>query len=125
MLFSDGYDFVTRIFVTRNRDYCSVQNSQTPLYPGWDPEHTRLSVTVKLLRIKALHNENDPLYLKLDKILVSLSWEQHFPLVIVKTLVRGVPDHAALFLHTGFMNDVVTWIFKFELCGLPGKNTQL
>ena len=33
-----------------------VEDSQTPLYTGSDPEHTRLSVTLELLRIKAAHN---------------------------------------------------------------------
>ena len=27
------------------------------------------------------NNQDDPLYVKLDRILVSPSWEQHFPLV--------------------------------------------
>lgn len=33
-----------------------LKDSQTPLYPNCDTEHTRLSVTLELLRIKARHN---------------------------------------------------------------------
>jgi hypothetical protein len=36
-----------------------VKDSETPLYPGCDPEYTRLSVTLKLLRLKAVHNDID------------------------------------------------------------------
>ena len=46
------------------------------------------------------NNQEDPLFAKLDRILVSSLWEQQFPLVTVRTLVRGVSDHAALLLHT-------------------------
>ena len=52
------------------------------------------------------NNQDDPLYVKLDRILVSPSWEQHLPLVTVRTLVRGVSDHAALLVHTGVVNAV-------------------
>jgi hypothetical protein len=36
-----------------------VKDSETPLYPGCDPEYTRLSVTLELLRLKAVHNDTD------------------------------------------------------------------
>ena len=36
-----------------------VKDSETPLYPGCDPEYTRLSVTLELLRLKAIHNDTD------------------------------------------------------------------
>jgi hypothetical protein len=36
-----------------------VRDSETPLYPGCDPEYTRLSVTLELLRLKAVHNDTD------------------------------------------------------------------
>ena len=64
------------------------------------------------------NNQEDPLFAKLDRILVSSLWEQQFPLVTVRTLVRGVSDHAALLLHTGIKSTINCKPFKFELCWL-------
>ena len=64
------------------------------------------------------NNQEDPLFAKLDRILVSSLWEQQFPLVTVRTLVRGVSDHAALLLHTGIKSTINRKPFKFELCWL-------
>ena len=64
------------------------------------------------------NNQEDPLFAKLDRILVSSLWEQQFPLVTVRTLVRGVPDHATLLLHTGIKSTINRKPFKFELCWL-------
>jgi hypothetical protein len=34
-----------------------VKDSETTLYPGCDPEHTRLSVTLDLPRLNVVHND--------------------------------------------------------------------
>jgi hypothetical protein len=47
---------------------------------------------------------------------VSPAWEIQYPLVSVRTLVRGVSDHAALLLDTGVHQKVPHKPFKFELC---------
>jgi hypothetical protein len=47
---------------------------------------------------------------------VSPAWEIQYPLVSVRTLVRGVSDHAALLLDTGVHQIVPHKSFKFELC---------
>ena len=36
-----------------------VKDSETLLYPSCDPEYTRLSVTLELLRLKEVHNDTD------------------------------------------------------------------
>ena len=36
-----------------------MEDSETPLYPGCDPEYTRLSVTLELVRLNAVHNNTD------------------------------------------------------------------
>jgi hypothetical protein len=51
----------------------------------------------------------------LDRVLVSPEWELQFPLVTIRTLVRGVSDHAALFVSNGIVAPVITKPFKFEL----------
>ena len=62
------------------------------------------------------NNQIDPLFVKLDRILVSPSWELKFPLVTVRTLVRGVSDHTASLMHTGVKPNVFNKPFRFELC---------
>lgn len=36
-----------------------VADSRNPLYPGYDPDHTRLSVMLKILKLKATHSWSD------------------------------------------------------------------
>jgi hypothetical protein len=47
------------------------------------------------------NNHASPTLEKLDRILMSLDWEDFFPLVTVRKLVREVSDHNALLLDTG------------------------
>ncbi|PUZ59464.1 hypothetical protein GQ55_4G043800 [Panicum hallii var. hallii] len=43
----------------------------------------------------------NPTYERLDRVLVSTEWEQHFPLVTVIALSREISDHTPLLLSTG------------------------
>ena len=61
------------------------------------------------------NNQADPLFELLDRVLVSPEWELEYPLVSVRTLVRGVSDHAALLLDVGNIPVTVNKPFKFEL----------
>jgi endonuclease/exonuclease/phosphatase family metal-dependent hydrolase len=47
------------------------------------------------------NNQQDPLFEMLDRVLMSPEWELQFPLVTVRTLVRGVSDHVALLVSNG------------------------
>jgi hypothetical protein len=47
------------------------------------------------------NNHASPTLEKLDRILMSLDWEDLFPLVTIRKLVREVSDHNALLLDTG------------------------
>jgi hypothetical protein len=62
------------------------------------------------------NNQHDPLFEKLDRVLVSPEWEQQYPLVTVKPLVRGVSDHVAFVIDSGIKEPVVFKQFRFELC---------
>jgi endonuclease/exonuclease/phosphatase family metal-dependent hydrolase len=42
-----------------------------------------------------------PTYEKLDRVLVSIEWEQNFPLAIVQALSRKNSDHTPLLLSVG------------------------
>ena len=64
------------------------------------------------------NNQRDPLFARLDRVLVSPTWELHYPMISVRTLVRGVSDHAALLLDSGNHLAVQQKPFKFELCWL-------
>ena len=58
----------------------------------------------------------NPIYEKLDRVLISVDWEQKFPLVTVQALSRAIFDHTPLLVdsdegtHLGNKN-----IFSFEL----------
>lgn len=38
---------------------------------------------------------------RLDRVLISTEWEQHFPLATVVALSRDISDHTPLLLNTG------------------------
>ena len=60
-----------------------------------------------------------PTYEKLDRILVSVPWEQKFPLVTVRALTREVSDHTPLIIDSGeqaHLGNKAT--FSFELSWL-------
>jgi hypothetical protein len=42
-----------------------------------------------------------PTYERLDRVLVSMEWEQNFPLATVEALNREISDHTPLLLSTG------------------------
>jgi hypothetical protein len=53
---------------------------------------------------------------KLDRVLVSTEWEQHFPLATVEALNRDISDHTPLLLSTGDGVQIKKQPpFKFEL----------
>lgn len=59
------------------------------------------------------NNHEDPTYALLDRVLVSPSWEEKFPLVHVEALTRELSDHTPLLISSG---DIPRkpFIFKFE-----------
>jgi hypothetical protein len=60
-----------------------------------------------------------PTYEKLDRVLVSVEWEQKFPLATVDALSREISDHTPLLLDCGQLTNVKNQPqFKFELAWL-------
>jgi hypothetical protein len=58
----------------------------------------------------------NPTFEKLDRILISIEWEQHFSLANVKALSRGISDHMPLLLDTSHAPSSGSQpLFKFEL----------
>jgi hypothetical protein len=58
----------------------------------------------------------NPTFEKLDRILISIEWEQHFSLANVKALSRGISDHMPLLLDTSRAPSSGSQpLFKFEL----------
>lgn len=47
------------------------------------------------------NNQNPPILVKLDRFLMSSSWEDMFPLVTVKKVVRDISDHNMLVVDSG------------------------
>lgn len=63
------------------------------------------------------NDHEDPLFQKLVRCLMSIDWEEMFPLVSVCALVRELSDHTPLLVDTG-SGGFVAASFKFELCWL-------
>ena len=61
------------------------------------------------------NNQEDPTFALLDRVLVSPSWEENFPLVTVTALTRELLDHVPLFISTG-EGLKIQRNFKFENC---------
>jgi hypothetical protein len=60
-----------------------------------------------------------PTYEKLDRVLVSVEWEQKFPLATIDALSREISDHTPLLLDCGQLTNVKNQPqFKFELAWL-------
>lgn len=53
------------------------------------------------------NKQRHPTLEKLDRVLMSFSWEDLYPLVSVRKLVREVSDHNPLLLSTGRMRGVL------------------
>ena len=61
------------------------------------------------------NNQEDPTFALLDRVLVSPSWEENFPLVTVTALTRELSDHVPLLISTG-EGLKIQKNFKFENC---------
>jgi hypothetical protein len=61
------------------------------------------------------NNHEDPTFELLDRVLVSPTWEENFPLVTVSTLTRDLSDHTPLLITTGEQPKTPP-IFRFENC---------
>lgn len=61
------------------------------------------------------NNHENPTYELLDRVLVSPSWEDTFPLVTVTALSRELSDHTPLLISTGVVTKNPRQ-FKFENC---------
>ena len=57
----------------------------------------------------------DPTFALLDRVLVSPSWEEHFPLVVVSTLPSELSDHTPLLIKSGASLPTPS-TFRFENC---------
>jgi hypothetical protein len=62
------------------------------------------------------NNLANPTYEKLDRVLITIKWEEKFPLTMVRALTREVSDHTPLLLNSGESSLMATQpMFKFEL----------
>jgi hypothetical protein len=59
------------------------------------------------------NNQEDPTFELLDRILVSPTWEEKFPIVTVATLTRDLSDHTPLLITT-VERPKIPPIFRFE-----------
>jgi hypothetical protein len=61
------------------------------------------------------NNHDDPTYELLDRVLVSSSWEEKFPLVCATTLPSELSDHTPILIKSG-VKPKTQPIFRFENC---------
>jgi hypothetical protein len=63
------------------------------------------------------NNHEDPTYELLDRVIVSPTQEEKYPLVVVNALTRELSDHTPLLLSTGERSKTAP-VFRFENCWL-------
>jgi hypothetical protein len=62
------------------------------------------------------NNLANPTFEKLDRILMTMEWDEKFPLSTVQALTREVSDYTPLLLNSGESSHMATQpMFKFEL----------
>jgi hypothetical protein len=61
------------------------------------------------------NNQENPTFELLDRVLISPTWEEKFPLVTVTTLSRDSSDHTPLLITTG-KHPLKSPAFRFENC---------
>jgi hypothetical protein len=61
------------------------------------------------------NNHEDLTYELLDRVLVSPSWEENFPLVCATTLPSELSDHTPILIKSGDKPRTLS-IFRFEYC---------
>jgi hypothetical protein len=62
------------------------------------------------------NNLATPTFKKLDRILITMEWEEKYPLTTVHALTRNMSDHTPLLLNFGESSFMATQpLFKFEL----------
>jgi hypothetical protein len=62
------------------------------------------------------NNLATPTFKKLDRILITMEWEEKYPLTTVHALTRNMSDHTPLLLNSGESSFMATQpLFKFEL----------
>lgn len=60
------------------------------------------------------NNQESPIMVSLDRLLVSTTWDQHFLISLVKTLPRAGSDHTPLLLNTRHHSHISPKLFSFE-----------
>jgi mannosylglycoprotein endo-beta-mannosidase len=68
------------------------------------------------------YNQRDPTLERLDRYLVSKTWESIFPLAIVYKLPREASDHNPIILSTSIKTPMKNLNFRFELAWLKHPN---
>ena len=61
------------------------------------------------------NNHEDPTYALLDRVSLSPTWEDRYPLVQVSTLSRELSDHTPLYISSG-EKPKIPYMFKFGNC---------
>ena len=74
------------------------------------------------------NNHEDPTYELLDRVLISTTWEDVYPLVTVTALNRDLSDHTPLLVSTGEMVKTPrqfkfenSWFLRHDLEGIVSK----
>jgi hypothetical protein len=60
------------------------------------------------------NNQEKPILAKLDRILVSIEWDNKYPLASVTMLPKEVSDHNPLRISFGGKANIKEFLFRFE-----------
>lgn len=62
------------------------------------------------------NDHENPTFEKLDRVVVNMEWEMHYPLAKMEAMARALSDHVPQLLDTGAgANNVINKPFTFEL----------
>lgn len=102
----------------RNKPLNKWSHLFTAIIENWEMKEVELNGRI----FTWSNNQENPVFEKLDRILMSLSFESLFPLMFLRALPRVLSDHAPLLLDFGLNLPKITRPFKFELCWFLRKD---
>jgi hypothetical protein len=90
-------------------------NRWSPLFNAVIEQGGLMEISLSGRKFTWCNNHEDPTYELLDRVLVSPSWEEKFPLVCANTLPSELSDHTPILIKSG-VKPKTQPIFRFENC---------
>jgi hypothetical protein len=76
-------------------------NRWRPLFNAVIKQGELMDISLSGRKFTWSNNHEEPTFAVLDRVLVSPSWEEHYPLINVSCITRELSDHTPLFITMG------------------------